>query len=493
MLIKNDNAHINVMFISEGTFPYIKGGVSTWIYQLITGLPHINFGVVFLGGRKDDYGDIQYELPKNLVYLSRHFIFEGQKKISLDKTDNNCKKENYEDIAHFHNLFRLKKIEDFPKNIQDLDFYSCGISETDFMYGMDSWRYIESEYNEYSPDSSFTSYFWTIRNSHSAIWKVADIAVKLPQFDIIHSPSTGYAGFMASLLKFNRKIPFILTEHGIYTKERKIDILTADWIKDELGISEHLKDIWSNFFEFIGRFCYKAADTIISLFNEAKHSQIGYGAPEEKTAVIPNGVDIKGFSKLIPLRKPAIPKVVSLIGRVVPIKDIKTFIKSVKLAAGTIPDIKGWIVGPEEEDPDYVKECRNLTAVLGLENNITFFGFRNIKEILPETGILTLTSISEGMPLIVLEGFAAGVPSVCTDVGACRQLIYGGLNEDDLKIGKAGEIAPTGGIKELSEFYVELLTDEEKFKKAQKAGLGRVKKFYTMDSFLENYSKLYRQ
>ena len=481
------------MFISEGTFPYIKGGVSTWIYQLITGLPHINFGVVFLGGRKEDYGDIRYELPKNLVYLSRHFIFEDKKYDDFDKIYNTNKKGNYEYIVNFHKLFKLRKAEDFPENIQNLDFYTKEISERDFMYSMDSWRFIESSYNEYSPDSSFTSYFWTIRNSHSVLWKLADIASELPKFDIIHSPSTGYAGFTASLLKFNRKIPFILTEHGIYTKERKIDILTADWLNDELGNNEHLKNIWGNFFEFIGRFCYKAADYIISLFNEARHLQISYGASEEKAIVIPNGVDIKGFSVLIPLRKPTTPKVVSLIGRVVPIKDIKTFIKSIKLAVDIIPDIQGWIVGPEEEDPDYVKECRNLVVVLGLENNITFFGFRNISEILPQTGILTLTSISEGMPLIVLEGFAGGVPSVCTDVGACRQLIYGGLDEEDIKIGKAGEIAPTGDIRELSKFYIELLTDEEKFKKAQKAGLDRVRKFYTKNSFLENYRKMYEQ
>ena len=51
---------IDVLFLAEGTYPYIRGGVSSWIHQIITGMPDINFGVLFLGSREEDYEGIQY-------------------------------------------------------------------------------------------------------------------------------------------------------------------------------------------------------------------------------------------------------------------------------------------------------------------------------------------------------------------------------------------------------------------------------------------------
>jgi glycosyltransferase involved in cell wall biosynthesis len=55
---------------------------------------------------------------------------------------------------------------------------------------------------------------------------------------------------------------------------------------------------------------------------------------------------------------------------------------------------------------------------------------------MPKIGLVVLSSISEALPLVLLEGLAAGVPAVATDVGSCRQLIYG-LSEEDQALGAA--------------------------------------------------------
>ena len=83
-----------------------------------------------------------------------------------------------------------------------------------------------------------------------------------------------------------------------------------------------------------------------------------------------------------------------------------------RIVIAKVPDAKGWLVGPEEEDPAYVAECKALVASLGLEDSVQFLGFQKLTDIFPQIGLTVLTSVSEGQPLTTLEGFAAGIPSV---------------------------------------------------------------------------------
>ncbi len=121
--------------------------------------------------------------------------------------------------------------------------------------------------------------------------------------------STGYAGFLGALLQRQRGCPFILTEHGIYTKERKIDLAHAAWIKDGRrrgrrsgGAASariwYLRQLWIRFFEGLGRAAYATARPIVSLYEGNRERQIEDGAAPERTRVIPNGIDVARFAAL---------------------------------------------------------------------------------------------------------------------------------------------------------------------------------------------------
>ena len=498
MILIDKEKPIDVLMVAEGTYPFIRGGVSTWIHDLITGLDEFNFGVIFLGSNEDDYQGIRYELPENLVYLDSHYLFSNSERPQPEILDGS--RNLLREINGLHKWFKLHAGQAFPEYARHLKFFLETVTERDFLYSRKSWKFIEESYFNFASNLPFIDYFWTVRNIHGPIWRVAKIAQSLPYIKVVHSPSTGYAGFLSSIIRYDRKIPFILTEHGIYTRERKIDIVNADWIQDkrfffqrEKGNIDHIKNMWINFFLGIGKVSYDAADLIVSLFNNARDIQIGLGAPKEKTKIIPNGVKIKNYASA---RKPAnreTPHVVALIGRVVPIKDVKTFIKAMRLVKSKIPDIEGWVVGPTDEDPNYFKECKQLVSILGLNDTIRFLGFQKLTDIFPKIGLTTLTSISEGMPLVVLESFAAGVPCVTTDVGSCRQLIYGGINDDDKSLGKAGEVVPVANPSALAESYKRFLWDKKLYKNASGVAINRVEKFYTFESFLDNYRKIYKR
>ncbi len=494
---RNGTKDIDVLIMAEGTYPYISGGVSTWIHHLITGLPEYRFGVVFIGARPDDYGERKFELPANLVHLESHFIFDDRERPA--PTGHDMDEGALSRIRELHKWFKERHTEGLPGDLSSMEFYTAYLKEEAFLYGRNAWRFIKELYFNYDTESPFVDYFWTIRNVHAPIWRLAGIAERVPPHRIIHSPSTGYAGFLASLLRHGRRGRLILTEHGIYTRERKIDLMNADWLVDRRfffqkrhGEMEHLREIWINFFESIGRFTYNAADLIISLFDGARQIQIGLGAAPEKTRTIPNGVDLKALSKLRVDRKDGVPWVVTLIGRVVPIKDIKTFINAMKVVVQSMPDVQGWVVGPTDEDPEYYSECIRLVEALGLSESVRFLGRRDIHEVLPASGIVTLTSVSEGMPLVVIEAFAAGVPVVTTDVGSCRQLIQGGPDDADIRIGAAGEVTPIANPRALAVAYIRLLSDVEYWKRCREAGIKRVESYYTMDRFIDAYREIYR-
>ena len=515
---------VDIMIFSEGTYPYIRGGVSSWIYQLISGLPQFSFGVCFIGASEFIDGkkqEISYDFPPNLKHLEVHWLYDFDETRDIRSLKGDPK--GFEAVRKLYESFRNNSGA-IPKELQNIDFYLKTVKFDDFLYSKRAWNFIEEQYHRNCPDVPFIDYFWTLRNIHKPIWILAHIVKNLPQAQVFHAPSTGYAGFLGALSSYTTNKPFLLTEHGIYTRERKIELLSADWIaynKPEL-LQEpeeynYIKRMWITFFDKIGLFCYNRANYIYSLFQGARNIQIAYGADKNRCKVIPNGVNVENLSETIPLRNDPPRPIITLIGRVVPIKDIKTFIRAIKIAVAINPEVEGWIVGPVEEDPEYVLECQQMAVALNLNSElqrfegnksvlphdelekrddlkVKFFGHSNIKEIFPKTAVQTLSSISEGMPLVILEGFAAGVPCVATDVGSCKDLIYGGIDDEDIAIGKAGKVTGIADPQALAHAYLELLdfTNGE-WEKAQKVALQRVNKYYKEEHFLINYTVEYKK
>jgi glycosyltransferase involved in cell wall biosynthesis len=184
------------------------------------------------------------------------------------------------------------------------------------------------------------------------------------------------------------------------------------------------------------------------------------------------------------------PPVIGLIGRVVPIKDVRGFIRAMRSVVAAMPEAEAWIVGPEDEDKEYARECHELVGALGLGGKVKFLGFQKPDEIFPKMGLTVLTSISEALPLVILESFASGVPVVATDVGSCRELIEGRLPEDR-DIGPAGAVVPIASPEQTAAAIVNLLRDPHGWARARYAGLERVQRYYTREQMFDAYRGVY--
>jgi glycosyltransferase involved in cell wall biosynthesis len=492
---------VDVLLLLEGTFPYVSGGVSSWVNQIIRGFPELRFGAVFLGSRREDYGDLRYELPANLVHLQVAYLYGDHEPPPLlpVKADAHAMAM----MEQVHTLFETDvRAPECPHQFAQL-MDEAGpdgkLSHETFLHSEASWDFIKKSYRRRSTDPSFVDYFWTIRTIHTPFWRLREVALKCPKAGLYHAVSTGYAGILGLLLKHRGKRPFMLSEHGIYVKERKIDLYQAQWLKDNRSVFErdpsqvsYFRQLWIRFFEHLGYVTYQAADDISALYESNRQRQLQDGAPPERTCNIPNGVDVPRFAALRALRGPTVPPVLCLIGRVVPIKDIKTFIRSMVTVVQRLPDAQAWIAGPEEEAPEYAEECRDLIAQLGLTQQIKFLGFQKLTELLPKVGLVVLSSISEALPLVILEGYAAGVPTVCTDVGSCRQLVYG-LPGEDAALGASGRVVRIADPHALALAALELLEDEAQWHEASRIAIQRVQTYYSQELMFARYRALYEK
>jgi glycosyltransferase involved in cell wall biosynthesis len=491
-------ADADIGLLLEGTFPYVAGGVSSWVNQMIRGFPDIRFAIVFIGSLEEEYGEQKYELPQNVVHFERHYLYAKRAAPEIKKVEGDP--ATFAVVEEMHRYFRAPNAHaDGRALFQQLAPELAGgrLNQEDFLYSHRSWEFISAQYREFSSDPSFVDYFWTVRTMHAPVWILANVAKNLIPCRAYHTVSTGYAGLLGALLKYRTGKPLILSEHGIYTKERRIDLFNAHWIPDNRVIFQrdpteiaYFRQMWMRFFEGIGKICYDASDAIIALFEGNRRRQIEDGADPERTTNIPNGIDIARYGALREQRPARTPPVLALIGRVVPIKDIMTFIRAMRTVVNRLPEAEGWIIGPEDEDAEYAQECHNLVVGLGLENKVKFLGFQTLTDVLPQVGVIALSSISEALPLVLLEGFAAGVPAVATDVGACRQLIYG-LDAEDQALGAAGSVVGIADPQAFATAALELLTDQDKWQTASDAGIRRVETYYNQEQMFGRYRAIY--
>lgn len=499
----------DVTLLLEGTYPMVRGGVAGWIDQLIRGLPELRFAIVFLGSREDSYDGILYERPSNVVHLECHYLLHTSA-VSGPTAQHEGNPTAFEASDKLHDYFRDPQSQNTNEPLCALARLigkKGGLTHEDFLYSRQAWQQIVSYYQRYYSDPSFVDYFWSVRNMHSPIFLLARIAQQLPRSRCLHAISTGYAGLLGALAHHLHDCPFIVTEHGIYTKERQIDLVEATWIKNHDDVLTHgfrhdtgyIRNLWIRFFRGLGRLTYSAANPITTLYGGNRERQIADGALSERTLVIPNGIRIERFRPLREKTAANTQPIVVLLGRVTPIKDIKTFIRAMRSLCVHLPDAEGWIVGPDVEDRQYAQECRDLVTQLGLDDKVKFLGFQRTEDIMAQARLVVLTSISEAQPLVVLEAMAAGLPVVCTDVGSCYELVNGAPRamhtppSGGYPSDAAGRIVPIADPSAASNAMYTLLHDAKAWQTSRDAGIERVEAQYTEQLMLERYRQMYQQ
>jgi glycosyltransferase involved in cell wall biosynthesis len=355
-------------------------------------------------------------------------------------------------------------------------------------------------YERSVPHGSFLQYFWSWRALVGGL--LAVLRAPLPAARCYHAVSTGYAGLMLARAVHETGRSGLLTEHGIYTNERRIEIAMAPWLADlrppSLAVEKphrDLRDVWLDAFIGYSHCCYEHSAEIITLHQGNQPLQLRDGAAPERLRLIPNGVDLSAFAGLSRQLSPHRPTV-ALIGRVVPIKDVKTFLRAVHLLgpllADRLPGLQALVLGPTDEDPAYHAECLDLVEHLGLQAVVRFGGQVRLADHLGDIDVVVLTSLSEAQPLVLLEAGAAGLPCVATDVGACREILEGRPDEQP-PLGLGGIVTPLADPRATAAALASLLLDPDRAARCGAALRERAARDYSLEGVQAAYRTLYRR
>lgn len=492
----------DVCILVEGCYPFVAGGVASWLDWLMRKQPDLTFGVVAIMADERPRQS-KYPAPPNLKYVKVLPLARNVRRAALFQPvlDVESLAVSFRRVlvsGDLNAFAHIVQVLTSPVRHAPLEWASIPrrMSYDELMGCKPLWDVMMRCYAEICPNASQADFFWAWRNLIGSFFSL--LVEPIPQADIYHTISTGYAGLLAACVSVRTGKPIILTEHGIYSSERRIDLIMADWIFDTIQVDltgrDDRKDIrafWIDTFESYARVCYASSSRVTTLYGENQFIQRALGAAPERLRVIPNGIELERFDAISAVPPPH-PPTAALIGRVVPIKDIEAFIEAAALVKQAVPDVEILIIGPTDEDDDYFELCQRRVREAGLDQTVTFTGKVNIIDVLPRIDVLVLTSISEAQPLVLLEGGAARVPCVATDVGSCREIIEGAADEVP-NLGSGGRVVPPMDSKAIGAAIVELLRDPELRRTCGAALRKRVELHYTSRLSADRYRDLYRE
>lgn len=463
---------MRICMILEGCYPFVHGGVSSWTHQYIQAMKEHEFVLLCIGAEEKDRDKFKYTLPDNVTEVHQYFL-DSALKMKADR-----KKRKIDD-AMTKALICLLEGQQTDWEAFFHTFQEKRVNPVSYLMSEKFLEAIQAVCREKYSYMSFAEYFHTVRSM--LLPELYLFMQDIPKADVYHATATGYSGLLGSLGKWKYNSKFILSEHGIYTREREEELLRAKWVLP------YMKNQWISLFYSFSACAYQYADKITSLYEGASRIQAELGCDTSRQLVIGNGIHYERFCNIKPKEDNGYIDIGAVV-RIAKIKDIKTMIYAFAELKLRVKNARLFILG-DVDDKEYKEECENLITQLQVQD-IIFTGVVNIMEFMVNFDFTILTSISEGQPLSILESFAAGRPVVATDVGCCRELIYG--NGED-EIGQAGFLVAPMQREEIANAMERLCTDKQLMQQMGENGKRRAEKYYTHEKSMNQYRALYEE
>jgi len=288
-----------------------------------------------------------------------------------------------------------------------------------------------------------------------------------PQIVHTHTAKAGMLGRLAAVLA---RVPIVVhTYHG--------HVLSGYFSRFQTGVFRGIESVLA-----------RVSDRLIAVSDSVRDDLVTLGvAPASKLQVVPLGLELQHLAGELPrgrLRSlagiPSPAPLVGIVGRLVPIKDVPTFLAAAALVQGRMPEAHFAIIGDGEERV----RLEGLTAGLRLTGSVHFLGWqRDLASVLGDLDVVVNSSLNEGTPVALIEALAAARPVVATRVGGTPDLL-----ED----GRLGALVPPRDPTAMADAIVSILADGREAAEKALAGRRAVLDQYSVERLVRDIDDLYR-
>lgn len=249
------------------------------------------------------------------------------------------------------------------------------------------------------------------------------------------------------------------------------------------------EDFKVRLYEALDRFGLRWMDRIVSVSHGQAAKVLRTGVPAARTLVIPNAIHPERFAAPDPADRQRLraffpdppARVVGAAGRLSPDKGFAVFVTAAARVARRDPGVGFVLFG----DGPLRKRLERQAHAAGLAGRFVLAGFRtDLDRFMPFLDLLVLPSYNEGLPNVVLEAFAAGIPVVATAVGGTPEVV-----ED----GQSGYLVEPGNVGTLTRRIRDALAGDERRREFGRRGRERVLRDYTFPAQAREYQRLFAE
>lgn len=424
-----------ILLTTEGTYPYSRGGVSTWCQQLLEHLPAFRFRVVSLVS--NPYLSPQFRPPSNVDLLTiplwggaevRRAVAghngSGQGLPDLPHPDDAAVADGF--LAPFLQLLEACQASEVPArdvgaaltrlhdHFRRFD-YQATLGATPAFEGFGRFLADHPDAKAGSPRLADQKHLLALLAR-----LLSPLSVPVPDADLTHATVAGWSGLFGLIAKEKWGRPLLLTEHGVFLREQLY------FLESQKGTAPFSKRFLKRLIRGLVLTTYEYADRVLPVCDFNARWEQALGVSPAKIQVIYNGITDDYFANAADFSRAdaTSPDIIS-ITNINPMKDTETAIRAMALVVERRPDARLTIYGPVRH-AQYQRYCRELIRESGLEKHVRFGGpLDDVRAKLQPYAINLLTSLSEALPYTLLESMAAGQAIVATAVGGVPDALDG--------------------------------------------------------------------
>ncbi|MEV4787229.1 GT4 family glycosyltransferase PelF [Streptomyces tuirus] len=460
-----------VTLLTEGTYPHSHGGVSVWCDQLVQGMPDLAFDVIAVTGTGRE--PVVWDLPAHVSRVLSVPMWgappEGRPPRGRSRNQ----------LAAAYERFLTALLDPRAEDGFAPALYVLARAATDgtlspFLRADRAIAILTALWNH--PGLAVREARPTLHDALTATalleHALRPLAAPAPESGVAHAVSGGVAVLPGLAALERHGVPLLLTEHGVYLRERYLGYRTAPY-------RWPVKAVILGFFRLLAQESYRRAALITPGNRYNRLWEEEGGADPESIRTVYNGVDPAAFPAAGP--EPDSPTL-SWAGRVDPIKDLETLIRAFALVRDRLPHARLRLFGGTPRGGEaYRERCEALAAELGHADAVTFEGrVDDIRDAYAAGNVVMLSSISEGFPFTLIEAMSCGRATVSTDVGGVREAV-----------GDTGLVVPPRDPAAMAAAALELLGDPGRRGAMGEAARLRVIEQFTLRQTIDTFRSVY--